>query len=324
VQYHPVVQYVATSILADASVQLAARDPALTALCRDAALRCWAFMETRRRDEYHGWTAVRAWRLLTALRLRAGGLVRDPGVTELVDGLLSLQSPDQGFWFMDESRSEPYRGIVNAAQPVIALATFIESDPAHPRAASAREALRLCRDRHVLPLAETNPFGMIPYGVFSGRRTAGDVYHEWRDGLVYRFSMPDNAPERVNHGLSSHWTSWAHGLALMGKVLDDVQCRDAAFEQLAWLTGSNPLNASMITGVGSMNASPYSRAFGTLIGGFCIGPRGTAEDAIYIDMEGRTVWSSGEYWMVPLANTLLALAELLPARIPTAGKLGQR
>ena len=136
--------------------------------------------------------------------------------------------------------------------------------------------------------------------------------------------MPDNAPERVNHGLSSHWTSWAHGLALMGKVLDDLKCRDAAFEQLAWLTGSNPLNASMITGVGSLNASPYSRAFGTLIGGFCIGPRGTAEDAIYIDMEGRTVWSSGEYWMVPLANTLLALAELVPAHIPTAGKLGQR
>jgi hypothetical protein len=39
-------------------------------------------------------------------------------------------------------------------------------------------------------------------------------------------------------------------------------------------------------------------------------------------MEGRTVWSSGEYWMVPLANTLLALAELAPAAISSAGKLG--
>ncbi len=78
----------------------------------------------------------------------------------------------------------------------------------------------------------------------------------------------------------------------------------------------------MITGVGSRNASPYSRAYGTLPGGFCVGPRGTAEDGIYADMAGRTVWSSGEYWMVPLANTLLTLSELAPATIPAEGKLG--
>ena len=322
VQYHPIVQYLATSILLDAVDQFHPHYPAFSQLCREAALRCWAFMETRRRDEYHGWTSVISWRLLAALRLHAIGRVQEPEVAALVSVLLDLQSAEQGFWYMDSTRREPYRGIVNAAQPIIALGAFIENDFEHPLVAAARGALERCRDRYVAPMVATNPFGMMPYGAFSGARTKGDVYHPWRDGMVYRFYMPDNAPERVNHGLSGHWTSWAHALSVMARVLDDPECRDLALDQLGWLTGNNPLNVSMISGVGSLNASPYSRAYGTLPGGFCIGPRGTAEDGIYVDMDGRTVWSSGEYWMTPLANTLLALANLLPVRILPGGKLG--
>jgi hypothetical protein len=86
--------------------------------------------------------------------------------------------------------------------------------------------------------------------------------------------------------------------------------------------GNNPLNASMISGVGCSNASPYSRYYGTLPGGFCLGPRGTAEDSIYVDMAGRTEWNSGEYWLAPLGNALMALASLLPARVLQSGKLG--
>ena len=322
VQYHPIVQYLAASILLEAAGRFAAFDAPLSALCRAAALRAWAFMETRCRDEYHDWTSVRSWRLLAALRLRAAGIDVDAEIASLATGLIGLQSREHGFWHMDTARHEPYRGIVNAAQPVIAMASFIESCPKHPLAAGAADALRLCRDAHVAPMVATNPFGMMPYGVYAAPRTKDDVYHPWRDGLVFRFYMPEHAPERVNHGLSAHWTSWAHGLAAMARVLEDETCRDMAFDQLGWLTGNNPLSVSMITGVGSLNASPYSRAYGTMLGGFCIGPRGTAEDGIYVDMQGRTVWSSGEYWSAPLANALLALSELLPAHIPTAGKLG--
>jgi len=275
---------------------------------------------------------VLSWRLLAALRLHAMGLAAVSEVAALVSVLLDLQSPERGYWHMYASRAEPYRGIVNAAQPIIALAAFIERDYEHPLVAQARAALERCRDRFVLPMLATNPFGIMPYGLYAGPRTKGDVYHPWEGGLsapggsnlVYRFFMPECAPERVNHGLSSHWTSWAHGLAAMGKVLDDDGCRNAAFDQLAWLMGNNPLNASMITGVGSRTASPYSRFHGALLGGFCLGPRGTEGDTIFVDLEGRTMWNSGEYWMAPLANTLLALAELLPPRVLAAGKLGAR
>ncbi len=322
VQYQPIVQYVAVTILMDAADHFHAHYPAFAQLCRQAALRCWDFMKKRRRDDFHKWSSVIAWRLLAALRLHASGIAPEYEVSALVSVLLDLQSPDHGFWYMDTARVEPYRGIVSAAQPVIALATFIEADYEHPLAGPAREALERCRDRYVTPMLATNPFGIMPYGVYAAPRTEGDAYHEWVDGLVYRFFMPDHAPERVNHGLSSHWTSWAHGLALMGDILDDAGCRSAAWDQLGWLTGCNPLNACMISGVGCRNATPYSGYYGTLPGGFCNGPRGTAEDLPQVDVAGRLEWNSGEYWMAPLANALMALSLLLPSRLLPSGRLG--
>jgi hypothetical protein len=109
----------------------------------------------------------------------------------------------------------------------------------------------------------------------------------------------------------------------MGRVLERREFRDAAFDQLAWLTGANPLRVSMISGVGMANATPYSRFLGPMPGGFMLGPRGTAADTTWADTGGRLAWSSGEYWLAPLANTLLALAELLPAEVPAARKLGR-
>jgi hypothetical protein len=322
VQYHPIVQYLAITILLDAVEHFQPHYPAFSHLCREAALKGWEHMRGRRRDEFHQWTSVIAWRLIACLRLHAMGKAAESEIAALVSVLLDHQSREHGFWHMDAKRQEPYRGIVNAAQPVIALAAFVESDYENPLVGAVREALERCRDGFVLPMLATNPFGMMPYGLFSRPRTEGDAYHEWKDGLVYRYTMPTNAPERVNHGLSSHWTSWAHGLAAMARVLDDTGCRDAAFDQLAWLTGNNPLNASMIQGVGCVNGSPYSRFYGTLPGGFCLGPRGTAEDGIYVDLVGHTEWNSGEYWMTPLANTLMALAELIPPRILPSAKIG--
>ena len=323
VQYHPAAQYSAACILLDAMDHFHHAAPEFARLCRDAALRSWDYMKGRKRDDFHAWTSVIAWRLLAALRLHAMGRVPESEVAALVSVLLDHQSKTGGFWFMDRSRTEPYRGIVSAAQPLIALASFVENDYEHPLVGQVRDALDRCRQSFILPMLATNPFGMMPYGLFSAPRAEGDLYHPWSDGNVYRFFMPVNAPERVNHGLAGHWTSWAHALALLGRILDDRGCSDAAFDQLAWMTGNNPLNVSMIAGVGSRNASPYSRFYGGLAGGFSIGPVGTSDDSISVDMEGRTEWSSGEYWLLPLANAAMALAVLLPYRVDVSRKIGR-
>ncbi len=326
VQYNPIAQYVAQSILLSSVDEFHAHYPAFSQLCRDAALRSKAFMDQKAGDGFHSWTSVLSWRLLCALRLHAMGMAHESEVMDLVTRLIGLQSEKHGFWYFDETRGQPYRGIVNAAQPVIALASFIESDYGNDLVARARESLELCRDRFIIPLLGTNPFGMMPFGVFNGAATKGDSYHEWgpgtADGLVYRLYMPEHSPQRVNHGLAAHWTSWAHGLALMSRVLDDTECRDAAFDQLAWLLGCNPLDACAVSGVGYRAITPYSRFHGLIPGGFCNGPRGTEKDEIHADLDGSVEWSTGEYWMAPLANALLALSCLLPPHVLPGRKLG--
>ena len=339
VQYNPIVQYVNTAILLDAVDHFHSHYPAFSVLCRQAALACWEFMKGRRRDEFHKWTSVVSWRLLTALRLHAMGLVAESEVAALVSVLIDLQSGDGGFWFMDAARQDPYRGIVNSAQPAIALATFIESDYENPLAAQARD----CLDRHwsafASPMLATNPFGMMPYGLYAAARGEGDAYHAWGTGtagaaggraakaaagLRYRFFMPTRVPGGIVHGLASHWTSWAHAFACLARVLEREECRHAAFDQLAWLMGNNPLHASAITGIGYRSVAPYSNYQGVTVGGFCNGLRGSADDAPEADLDGRMEWASGEYWMAPLANCLMALASLIPAGVVPARKLGAR
>ena len=104
---------------------------------------------------------------------------------------------------------------------------------------------------------------MMPYGLFSSREPGGDAFHDWTRGPAagqcYRFFMPTQKPGRIVHGLASHWTSWAHAFANLARVLERDECRQAGFDQLAWLMGNNPLGASAVTGVGCRNVVPYSR-----------------------------------------------------------------
>ena len=321
VQYNPIAQYAAICVLLDGGEQMHADSPALSRQCRDAALRAWEFMKGRRRDAFHGWTSVVSWRLLAALRLHGLGVVTEPEVSALVSVIMDLQS-SHGYWFRDQGRDEPYRGILSSAQPLIALAAFLDADYEHPLAGQVRQALERCWEGFARPLLGTNPFGMMPYGLYSRPGSAADAWHPWKGDMVYRFFMPTDTPQKVVHGLAGHWTSWAHALALLADVLGNEECRHSAWDQLAWLTGNNPLNASMIAGVGYRAVTPYSRFYGAIPGGFSIGPLGDAVDEIVADLEGRTVWSSGEYWLAPLANACQALAALLPSQILASNKLG--
>jgi hypothetical protein len=331
-QYNPVVQYVNTTILLDAVDHFHAHYPAFAGLCRQAALACWEFMKGRRRDEFHKWTSVLSWRLLAALRLHAMGLAAESELAALVSVLIDLQSAEGGYWFMDGARREPYRGILNSAQPAIALAAFIENDYEHPLAAQGRDALERHWTAYAAPMLATNPFGMMPYGLFAGSRADGDTYHHFPAGgaggsaasasLGWRFFMPTHGPGAIVHGLAAHWTSWAHAFACLARILERQDCREAAFDQLAWLTGSNPLGACAITGVGARNVVPYSTFQGGSVGGFCNAFRGSAEDMPEADLEGVLDWASGEYWMVPLANCTMALANLVPRGVVASQKLG--
>ncbi len=331
IQYNPIAQFTSVRILAKAARMYAAVDPDRARSYRAAAEMGWQlgltpdprYYESSGLD-FAGWTSVRSWRCLAALELFRVGALEWSEVEETVKLLLESFCPKLGFWRNASGSDEPYRGILHSAQPLIALAEVLRENVDNALCRRSREVLRTCLDRYVAPLAAATPFGFIPFGVYSKAVSEGDIYRPWRDGWLYRFFMPANHPQKINHGLSGHWMSWAHGLALVGEVLDDENATRTAWQQIHWLTGQNLHNASLISGIGYNNPMPHSRLMGTFPGGFLNGFCGELSDEPFLDEDANAQWNSTEYWMTPLSNALMSLAILLPSGSPATRKIGTR
>jgi hypothetical protein len=317
------------AILARAALAYGGLDTARSLRCGEAAERGWRlglgpdrrFLESAGLD-YGSWTSVRSWRALAALGLNRCGRLPWEEVERAAEELLANFDPVLGFWRNSSGGAEPYRGILHSAQPLIALVGIARAAAGRALAERAAITLRGCLDAYVYPMADLTPFGIIPFGAYLGAASEGDLYRPWRDGYRYRFLMPEHHPQRINHGLSGHWTSWSHALALVGEFLGEPRCTDLAWAQLHWLLGCNPFNSCMVSGVGYNNPMPHSRFLGTHPGGFCTSFNGSADDKPQLDLDGDAQWNTTEYWMTPLANTLMALALLNPLTGDASRKLG--
>ena len=311
VSYNPIVQYTTIYLLLKASRLIAERLPALASGCRKAALRCWKYMTGKQQDKdpFHNWTSVISWKLMAMTELITIEEISQDAVILAVMELCELQSEEFGFWFMDMDRKDPYRGILHSAQPIIALCLAHERIHESSVLEKISEALLRCTDKYVRPATALTPFGFMPYG-FYFKPASEEVYHPFGDKLYFRFFMPDKSPQKLNHGLNGHWMSWAHGMALAGRILNDETLADIAWDQIYWTLGNNPVFASLVSGVGYNNPMPHSRFFGSFPGGFMVGFIGDQKDRPVLDLEGRAQWNTTEYWNTPLANCLMALAEL--------------
>jgi len=70
---------------------------------------------------YGQWTAVRSWRTLAALALHRCGRLPWDDVAAAARELLENFDAKLGFWRNTTGGTEPYRGILHSAQPLIAL-----------------------------------------------------------------------------------------------------------------------------------------------------------------------------------------------------------
>jgi hypothetical protein len=330
VQYNPVVQFTSVAILARAARAYAGLDADRARRCGDAAERGWElglapdpqFLESPGTD-FGSWTSVRSWRALAALGLHRCGRLPWTDVDAAAGELLENFDPGLGFWMNSAGAPEPYRAILHSAQPLIALAEIANANDDPKLRETILGVLRRCVEAYVYPLSGLTPFGIIPFGLYRDPVSDGDLYRPWRAGYSYRLLMPEHHPQRINHGLGGHWTSWSHALALVGILLDEPRCTDLAWRQLHWLLGCNPFNACLVSGVGYNNPMPHSRYLGTLPGGFCIGFNGSAGDLPQLDQEGDAQWNTTEYWMTPLSNALMALGLLNPQPDDASRKLGR-
>jgi len=323
VQYNPIVQYTNLTILLRATHAIATFDSGLAEKSKTAAKRIWDFTQRQiPSDPKHEWTSIIAWRVCAGIEMVTSGMMDEEMLTEMVEDLLALQSQKFGFWFMTRKEDDPYRGVLHSAQPLIALVRFIDKFPSHELFSGAKQAILTCWEKYVKPMAATNPFGILPYGLFFKNATSKDRYRTFQDDLKFRFYMPENSVQKINHGLGGHWTSWAHALAFAGSILEIEEMKDCAWNQLYWLLGNNTKNSCLVSGVGYNNPMPHSRFFGTMPGGFCVGPRGSLQDETVLDLDAHAAWNSTEYWNPPVGNSLMALSFLLPKHIKSDNKIG--
>jgi len=333
VQYNPIVQYTNIYIL------LRACNPLINLLSQDqkgsiekykcTALSAWAYLEKNEyeKDAYHQWTSVSSWRLLALIELWKINDVNDAQVVEAKDHLLHLFEESIGFWCMDAKKNDPYRGILHSAQPIIALCRLIKEGLPFINSEQITSVLKICIERYIKPLIATNAFGFMPYGTFFTPPNNEDHFRSIKLGdsaLFYRFFMPDKSVQNINHGLSGHWMSWAHGLALLGNIFKDESLIASAWKQIYWLLGGNPFNVCMVSGTGYNNLLPHSRGLGTYPGGFCNGFIGNAKDEIFLDINRKVQWNTTEYWNTPLSNCMMTLSELLPKELNSKNKLGYK
>lgn len=322
IQYNPIVQYTNITLSTRAYMMYAPIQPELTELSYHISQDAWQFCQTRLDEEEHTWTSVRAWRAIAALERYQAGLADLVTVELAINNLLENFNPALGWWHQATKDDDPYRGILHSAQPLIALAKYLDTVPDGALINRIKLLVDSCKSQYIQPMSQSNPYGFMPFGLYRQPASQDDTYRTWRDGLLYRFFMPANHHQRINHGLAGHWMSWAHGLAYLGRMLNDDDLIHLAWAQIYWLLGNNDYDISFISGLGYNNPMPHSRFLGTIPGGFMNGFRGTVDDNPYFDQNREAEWSSTEYWNVPLSNCLMALSWLLPANISAHNKLG--
>ncbi len=323
--YNPIVQYVNQYVLVKTYQEIQKYQPQKAAKMLEAAKRNQQFLEgVRESDSLHTWASVKSWRLILALeRIYVPGFENEKEAPDaLVQELTDLYSEDFHFWFMDEDKKEPYRGVLQSAQPLIALCMYLDYFPEGKKSGQVKALINDCFENYVVKMCRLNKFGIVPYGLYSKPATENETYRPLDNGYFYRMYMPDNPLHGVNHGLGGHWTSWSHALAYAGSLLHNDNMKKAAWDQLFWLLGANPFHSCMVSGLGYNSPVPHSRFFGTFPGGFCVGPRGTTSDEPFVDMNGSLQWNSTEYWNTPVTNTFFALSYLLPSHIKRENKLG--
>jgi hypothetical protein len=321
--YNGLIQYISIFILLKSYKFYKDRFPEKAAQIYIAAQRIWknASQESYR-DPSETKTAFKSWKLLAGIELFRSGWVGPDAVTNLATELLKNFHHRISFWCQDEKHDDPYRGILHSAQPLIALMNLLGLEIAAELRSRIEKNLVASWENYVLPLCEYTVFGYMPYGTYFQPASKEDRYTPWKNGLLLRRFMPNHSPQKINHGLNGHYTSWANALALMGNHFNDPLMKQMAWNQIYWTLGYNPFNVSFISGVGYNNPMPHSRFLGTSIGGYMSGFIGNTDDTPHVDLQAKAQWNTTEYWVTPKANLCLALAELLPAEVDPREKLG--
>ncbi|WP_327232914.1 glycoside hydrolase family 9 protein [Streptomyces sp. NBC_01317] len=211
-------------------------------------------------------------------------------------------------WFTADAEGRPFFHAAEAGLPVLALLRFAETLPGAPEAAPARAlAVEAMLDTLDRTYAVPNPFGYPRQRV----RPLGGTD---RDAFFFPHANETGYWWQGENATIASLSAAASACAAAGGVTEEQRRRLTGFadDQLAWITGRNPFDASMLQGRGR-NTIDYASDFPNLPGGIVNGVTSGWSDENDLafrppDAPDDESWRWAEQWIPHTGWFLLAVA----------------
>lgn len=268
--------------------------------CGKLAARAWKYGLKHGDDDR---TLFLSARLLAATELHQADpeLVSGDEVLELADRLLERQNSDtEGIsGFFEEMDGEGFRSFAFSTFPPKAVLAAYKVFSKQPAAEKLKDSLTSYIDNYLVADAQSNPFSMVPYGVF---RNPGFRDHQvFRDGgrnkYLRTFIHPFNSQE-IMHPTNSVFTAHARLLKECADLFSRPDWETLAEQQVEWGMGHNTTGLSLFTGIGHRHPVPYSSVHVQIPEAALAGFIGTPEDVPYLETSNWIEWSTQEIWDV--------------------------
>jgi hypothetical protein len=286
--------------------------------CLRLAEKAWAY---GRKQGHDGRTLFVTAQLRAALELLAAGskAAAWEEAAELARELMNRQETRPGGlsgYFLEAGGTDAFRSSGHSADPALALLRLWDLRGMTPRGMqtairNAGEAVRRFVEDYLLADAESNPFGLTPYGIYLKPpspkrqmfRPAG------KERWVRTFMHPFNSMG-ISHGTGSVLMSHAHLLARAGFLFGKKTWRSAAERLLHWHLGHNTVNRSLFMGIGYRQPTGYSFRVSQIPEAMINGFMGRPDDSPYVEESMAIEWNTLEYWSVPFYQTAMAVCFL--------------
>jgi hypothetical protein len=314
-------------------------DPEYARLCLEAATRCYDYFHKTWPvvTDYETTFCARPFmepvtdlmplaygvRANLSMHLATGEPEYRQRAVDLADKIMALQEArhiadqDQvrGFFYRDAERSEifdsqmAHGGLDGAEGAVNVIADLCENLPNHPHRPRWLECLRLYLVDYLLVLSRKNDFGIVPAYLSLSDQAGGQTGAKMSrriGGLHYQYLCD-------NRGANKALARKAILLARGARLLDHPGLRQAAWRQIDWILGFNPMNRSTVYGVGQRQPALYKTSLEPGSDGMVVqGIGGGGRDMPYL-REGHWRWCEMELhhsaWFAQAVLELIAPAD---------------
>ena len=278
--------------------------------CQVLAERAWRYGEANNGDRRTLFVSVE---LMAACELyRCGSREVTAGriielATELMDRQAQFTTGLSGFFYEDAARTDGYRSIAYSCAPAMALLMAAELELPQQEAFNTKLNARLRDhlDNYLLKDAATNPWGVMPWGVFVDAPYADQQkFRDAGNGNSVRTFLQTMAPQHIPHGTGGAIMHQAYLMARASHLYKDKRYADACERHIQWMTGDNPYSICLFTGVGFRHPIPANFAIYRVPDGVSIGFIGRVDDTPYIETSNAVEWSTQEVWDIPFGYVI--------------------